>query len=257
MAIDFDKLKKNISTATNSFVKSAQENLPESMKDINVKESLIDMASKGSQAVAKFTKQSADTDKTVKKALAEKSEELLINYVDAMRIIYCLISIDRVVSEKETEKYQEIGKQIDPLFGTYKDRIVGECQKEFEKADDDEYYDVVHDYVGQIIRNSNVKNDKAISGKALYWNLLATAYTEDGYSENEKRLIKYIARLFDIDKTITIEMESAIKTLLSIDEEKQFLQESGRTYKEVQVHMKDLEEREEAISQGVFALISD
>ena len=70
-------------------------------------------------------------------------------------------------------------------------------------------------------------------------------------------MIKFIARELDIDKTITIEMESALKTLLAIEEEEHFLEESGRSYKEVQKHMEDLDMRKKAIMQGIFALVSD
>ena len=265
MAFDFGKLKKNVTDvaknateAANTFVKSAQENLPESMKDIDVKASMMEMASKGTQAVVKFTKQSAETDKAVKKVLEEQKKEHLISYEDAVRIIYCLITVDRTISEEETEKFNDIGKQIDPLFMNYRDRIIEECQSEFDKATDDEdYYDVVHDYVADIIRGSDVKDDKAINGKSLYWNLLATAYVDEGYSEDEKRLIKYVARLLDIDKTINTEMESALKTMLAIEKEEKFLEESGRSYKEVQKHMEDLDTRKKAIMQGIFALVSD
>ena len=86
------------------------------MKDVDVKASLKDMAAKGTQAVAKFTKQSAETDKAVKKALAEQSVEHLSSYEDAIRIIYCLMMVDRTVSEEETEKFNDIGKQIDPCL---------------------------------------------------------------------------------------------------------------------------------------------
>ena len=289
MAFDFGKLKKSVTDAANTAVKTAQEKmpesiknseaansvqgwmkkaddiaksvqeqLPESIKDIDVKASIKDMAVKGTQAVAKFTKQSAETDKAVAKALAEQKEEHLISYEDAMKVIYCLMTVDRTVSEKETEKFNDIGTQIDPLFNCYRDRIIEDCQAEFGKAvDDEDYYDVVHDYAAQVIRNSEIKEDKAINGKSLYWNLLATAYVDEGYSNNEKRLIKYIARLLDIDQTVTLEMEAALKTLLAIEQEELFLQESGRSYKEVQTHIEDLEVRKQAITQGIFALVSD
>ena len=175
-----------------------------------------------------------------------------------MKVIYCLMTVDRTVSEKETEKFNDIGTQIDPLFNCYRDRIIEDCQAEFGKAvDDEDYYDVVHDYAAQVIRNSEIKENKAINGKSLYWNLLATAYVDEGYSNNEKRLIKYIARLLDIDQTVTLEMEAALKTLLAIEQEELFLQESGRSYKEVQTHIEDLEVRKQAITQGIFALVSD
>ena len=289
MAFDFGKLKKNVTDAANSAMKTAQEKMPESiknsdaansvqgwmkkaddiaksvqeqlpdsMKDVDVKSSLKEMAMKGSQAVAKFTKQSAATDKAAAKALTERRVEHLISYEDAMKVIFCLIAVDQTISEKEIEKFNDIGRQIDPLFNYYRERLIEECESEFSKAaDHDDYYDVVHDYAAHIIRNSEIRGDKAINGKSLYWNLLATAYVDEGYSENEKRLIRYIARLLDIDKTITHEMEAALKTLMAIDEEEHFLQESGRSYKEVQKHLEDLDDRRQAIMQGIFALVSE
>ena len=289
MAFDFGKLKKSVTDAASTAVKTAQDKMPESvknsdamnsvqgwmkkaddiaksvqkqlpdsMKDVDVKASFKEMAAKGSEAIAKFTKQSAATDKAADKALDRQKEEHLVSYKDAMKVIYCLISVDRTISEKESEKFNEIGMQIDPLFSLYKDQIFEECQNEFDKATNDEdYYDVVHDYAADIIRGSDAEDGKGISGKSLYWNLLATAYVDEGYSNNEKRLVKYIARLLCIDPTVTLEMEAALKTLLEIEKEEHFLRESERTYKEVHVHMEDLEARKQAIMQGVFALVSD
>ena len=258
MAIDLGKWKKNVNDAANTFVKSAQENLPDSMKDIDVKASVMGMASKGTQAVMKFAKQSAATDQSVKEAIALQKREHLISYEDSMRIIYCLIAVDGTVSDEEIEKFNDIGQQIDPLFTYHRERIIEDCVREFEKADDEEeYYDVIHDYAANVIRNSEIRDNKAINGKSLYWNLLATAYVDKGYSENERRLIKYIARLLEIDKTVDLEMESALKTMIAIEEEEQFLQESGKPYKEVQPHMEDLDTRKKAIMQGVFALVTD
>lgn len=289
MAFDFGKLKKNVTDAANSAMKTAQEKMPESiknsdaansvqgwmkkaddiaknvqeqlpetMKAMDVKSSLKSMAVKGTEAVVKFTKQSGETDKAVARALAEQNKEHLISYEDAMRVIFCLIAVDRIVSNKEIEKFNDIGIQIDPLFSYYRERIMEECDLEFSKAQDyEDYYDIVHDYAAHIIRNSQIRGDKAINGKSLYWNLLATAFVDEGYSENEKRLIRFIARELEIDKTVTLEMETALKTLLAIDEEEHYLQESGRTYKEVQKHLEDLDDRRQAIMQGVFALVSD
>ena len=132
MAFDFGKLKKNVTDAANSAMKTAQEKmpksvknseaansvqswmkkaddiaksvqeqLPDSMKDVDVKASLKDMAEKGTKAIVRFTKQSAETDKAADKALAEQKEEHLISYEDAMRVIFCLIAVDQSVSEKE------------------------------------------------------------------------------------------------------------------------------------------------------------
>ena len=54
------------------------------------------------------TKQSAETDKAVNKALAEQNEEHLISYEDAMKVIFCLIAVDQTISEKEIEKFNDI-----------------------------------------------------------------------------------------------------------------------------------------------------
>ena len=59
---DFKKLTDTVKQSADSFVKSAQENLPETMKNVNVAESMREMAQKSSEALAKFKKESENTD---------------------------------------------------------------------------------------------------------------------------------------------------------------------------------------------------
>ena len=249
---------KDIAGKADAMAKSVQEQLPDSMKNIDVKASVMNMAKKSSDALAKFSAQEAKTDRSAEEALIPETEQKIIGYREALRVIYYLMSVDHAVSPEEVEKFVEIGKDMDPLFMNYKQTLIDTCQLAVNNSvDDEDYYDNVHDLVGDILKNADAKPEKGITGKMLYWNLLAVAYSDGGYSEDEKRLIRYISKILNIGKEITLELENTLKTLIEIDKEEEYLKQSGRPYLEVSRHVEELAQRRNAIMQGVLALIED
>ena len=249
---------KNIAGKADAMAKSVQEQLPDSMKNIDVKASVMNMAKKSSDALTKFSAQEAKTDHSAEEALIPETDQKIIGYREALQVIYYLMSVDRAVSPEEVEKFVEIGKDMDPLFTYYKQELIDTCQLAVNNSvDDEDYYDNVHDLVGDILKNADAKPEKGITGKMLYWNLLAVAYSDGGYSEDEKRLIRYISKILNIGKEITLEFENTLKTLIEIDKEDEYLKQSGRSYLEVSKHVEELAQRRNAIMQGVLALIGD
>ena len=279
------KLKDTVEKSADSIKKSvsdAAEKMPESAKNINISESMKDMAgkgqsmmdilkAKGDELVSSRKEKEDETKAAIKNALRDKKGgEAVFSVRDALRIMYCMILIDGNVSEEEEEKFCEIGLAYDQDFDACKKQLIDECngvvQSEsaqgidfvsIASVDSEEYYDQIHDYVGDLIKEENFYQTEGVRAKWLIWNLLAIAYSEGDYSTNERRLMRYIAKKSGVDNTVLLEMEHTFSTLIAIEKEEEWLKSSDRPYKVIEERVVELSNRKNAIMQGINALISD
>ena len=269
-----DGIKKSVSDAT--------EKMPDSAKNINISESMKDMAgkghsmmdilkAKGDELVSSRKGKANETKAAIKDALRDqKGSEAVFSVRDALRIMYCLMLIDGTVSEEEEEKFGEIGLACDQDFDSCKKQLIDECNGAVQSesaqgiefvsiasVDSEEYYDQIHDYVGDLIKEENFYQTEGVRAKWLIWNLLAIAYSEGDYSTNERRLMRYIAKKSGVDNTVLLEMEHTFSTLFAIEKEEEWLKSSDRPYKVIEERVVELSNRKDAIMQGINALISD
>lgn len=279
------KLKDTVEKSADGIKKSvsdAAEKMPESAKNINISESMKDMAgkgqsmmdilkAKGDELVSSRKEKEDETKAAIKNALRDKKGgEAVFSVRDALRIMYCIILIDGNVSEEEEEKFCEIGLAYDQDFDACKKQLIDECngvvQSESAQGidfvsivsvDSEEYYDQIHDYVGDLIKEENFYQTEGVRAKWLIWNLLAIAYSEGDYSTNERRLMRYIAKKSGVDNTVLLEMEHTFSTLIAIEKEEEWLKSSDRPYKVIEERVVELSNRKNAIMQGINALISD
>ncbi|MBQ8330531.1 MAG: hypothetical protein IJX83_13160 [Lachnospiraceae bacterium] len=279
------KLKDTVEKSADSIKKSvsdAAEKMPESAKNINISESMKDMAgkgqsmmdilkAKGDELISSRKEKEDETKAAIKNALRDKKGgEAVFSVRDALRIMYCMILIDGNVSEEEEEKFCEIGLACDQDFDACKKQLIDECngvvQSEsaqgidfvsIASVDSEEYYDQIHDYVGDLIKEENFYQTEGVRAKWLIWNLLAIAYSEGDYSTNERRLMRYIAKKSGVDNTVLLEMEHTFSTLIAIEKEEEWLKSSDRPYKVIEERVVELSNRKDTIMQGINALISD
>ena len=280
---DMKKIRESLSKSTGGIKKSfaaAAEKLPDAAKSINLTESMKDMAEKSqtmmdslkvkSDELASARKEAADEAKiALESAIADQQRsEALFSVRDALRIMYCLMLIDGTVIAEEEAKFSEIGLAYDQDFDIYKKQLIDECvtaaQTEsaqgvefvsIESEDSEEYYEQLHNYVGDLIQEENFYRTEGIRAKELIWNLLAIAYSEDEYSETEKQLIRFVAEKSGVDHTTLLEMEHELTSLIEIEKEEEALK-SGSPSTEVEEKLTLLEARKNTILQGIDALIS-
>lgn len=248
--------KDTLVDAKDDWVKKAQESLPENMKDINVQESMMEMARKGTAAFAKFAKEAKQTDIAAKEVLSEqKAKDITLNPSEALKIIYYMMAIDQNVTIDELETFQSIGNDMDPEFNNYKETLISECNGVIGNVlDENDHYDNIHDQISNIILSSS---GGIIKGKLLLWNLLAVVYSDEDYTESEKRLAKSIARTMKIAPDILMEMENTVSTIRAINEEEAFVKASDRRYVEVEAIVNELADRRNAIMRGMYALLTE
>lgn len=190
----------------------------------------------------------------------EKPEVIKINSVstkNALKIIYYLMAADGQVFHSEEEKYDSIGKEIDPEFADHKEQIIKECQAQLDKViDPGDYYDVLQDGIEDALLSSRQTADTFITPKLLVWNLLTVAYSDESYDEAERKLIKYIVRKTDIDKALFLEMESSILTLMDIEKEIAWIKTTNRPYLTIEAMVNELADRKGVIFESVKDLIA-
>ena len=282
---DLKKIKDSVEKSADGIKKSisdAAEKLPDSAKNINVPESMKEVAEKsqnmmdslkarGNELVSSRKEKADNTKAAINAALENKrSIEAVFSVRDSLRIVYCLMLIDGSVSEEEEEKFNEIGLACDQDFDVYKKELVDECYAEaqsesahgveyvsLDSEEGEEYYDQIHDYVGDLIKEENFYRTEGVRAKELIWNLLAIAYSEGEYSANERRLIRYITKKSGVDNTILLEMEHTFRTLIAIEKEEEWLKSSDRPYKVIEERAVELSDRKNTIMQGINALVMD
>ena len=243
------------------------------MKDMATmgQNALGSLKTKGEELITAQKEKDDKTKNAVSDALTnQKGVEAVLSLRDALHIMYCLMAVDGTVSTEEEEKFDEIGRMFDPEFATYKDSLIEECHTAAKletpvgnayepqtPEDEEDYYNQIHDYVGDLIKEEAFYTTDGIRGKTLLWDLIAIAYSEGDYSANEKRLIRYFARKAGVDNTVMLEMEHTIRSLIAIENEEEWLKSTDRPYKVIEERINELADRKNTIMQGVNALIAD
>lgn len=282
---DIKKIKESLSKSADEIRKTLSdvaEQLPDAAKSIGIPESMKDVAeigqnmmdslkAKGDELAVSRKENANETKAALDAALTDqKHSEALFSMRDALRFLYCLMLIDGTVTEEEEAKFSEIGLAYDEDFDIYKKQLIDECYEaaqsesaqgveffslESEKKED--FYDQLHDYVGDLIKEENFYRTEGIRAKELIWNLLAIAYSEDEYSENERRLIRYIAEKSGVDRAILPEMEHELTSLIEIEKEEEALRLTDWPEKVIEERTAELSKRKNTIMRRVNDLISE
>ena len=90
----------------------------------------------------------------------------------------------------------------------------------------------------------------------LVWDLLTIAYSDESYDESERRLLKYIVRKLSIDKSVFLEMESSILTLMDLERELNWIKTTDRPYLTIENMVNELADRKNVIFESVKDLIA-
>lgn len=175
---------------------------------------------------------------------------------NAVKVIYYFMAADGEIFHGEEEKFDAIGRELMPEFDTSKELLVTECRNAMEsEIDPEDHYDVIQDCVEGALLSAGEAGGDVISPKLLVWNLLTVAYSDENYNDTERRLLKYIVRKMDIDKSAFLEMESSILTLMDIEQELTWIKTTDRPYLKIETVVSELVHRKNTIFDSVKDLI--
>ena len=199
----------------------------------------------------------ADKRAAAEKAAIEATGVKAISTRSALKISYFLIAADKEIASAEEEKFDQIGKELDPNFNEHKPDVIAKCKNCLEKIiDPEDYYDVLQDGVEDALSEEQISDNVFITPKLLIWDLMTIAYSDKEYNETERRLLKYIARKLDIAKDVFLEMETSLLTINDIEREITWIKTTDRQYLDIENQVKELEKRKNDIFFAVKSLIT-
>ena len=110
--------------------------------------------------------------------------------------------------------------------------------------------------VVEAIQSPVKAEDTLVPPKLLGWDLLAIAYSDERFDDAEQRLLRTIMRKLGIDKTVYLELESSLLTLLDLERELQWIKTTDRPYLTIEATVNEIENRKSAILESVRDLIN-
>jgi len=251
--VDIKNVAESVKNKTQEIVDTAKKTNPET-----IKKSIREMRTNVSEKLATFKKNSEETDKAVKKALVEsemKNNSVSINM--ALKIMYLLMACDGEVTREEDEKFTLIAKDLLENNIEEKNKVIEWCTKVINSVEEEEdYYDTVRDGIAEAMKEP-VSEGSVIDSKILLWNLVVIAYSDENYSNNEGKILRFVARSLGVDRAFIPEMESSVQAIMAIEKEEEFLRNSDRKYGKIEAEMNELADRKTTIMHGIHALILD
>ncbi len=195
-----------------------------------------------------------------KKAAAEEHTPAAVKVLStdsAIKIIYFMMAADGEISKEEEDKFAEICLALDPGFADHKEALIKECKKAMDKAlEPEDYYDTLRDGIEEAILSSNPGDNAFITPKLLLWDLLTIAYSDNKYHDDERKLMKFIVRKLDVDKSVFLEMESSIETLMDLEDELAWIKTTDRPYLTIEAMVNEIADRKNVIFSSVKELIA-
>ena len=262
--IDTEQLQKDAKKAaldTLSKAKDASAVVTNTAKQIDpndIQGSLTKMADNAGKAIVKHNEERKETQAAAKDILAnQKVNEPLMTVHDALAVIYLSMNIDKNYSQEEDSVFLAAGNEIDENFDANKNALMIEVQETVKEAGTDHRNEKIQEAVKQLIVHSSTEENATISGRMMIWNLIAAVYADGYCAEEEHQLIVFVAEELHVAEDTLMEMEAAMKTMIAVNREEKWLNESDRPFRLIQPQMEEVKRRKENIMQGINALLKD
>lgn len=184
---------------------------------------------------------------------------ILLEKRAAITSFYYLMAVDGAVTADEIECFDSIGAELDPeAFATYRDDLIAECELQLKNIiDEEDYYEVVLEGVDKALASQINDPANGITVRLLVWDMLGIAFSNTEYSSFERKLVKHIVRVMDMDRSVFLEMEQIIKTNAAVENELSWINQSNRPYSEIRPIADELERRQKVVLTCACQLIED
>lgn len=184
---------------------------------------------------------------------------ILLEKRAAVKAFYYLMAVDGAVTADEIECFDSIGAELNPeAFATYRNDLIAECELQLKNIiDEEDYYEVVLEGVDKALVAQIDDPTNGITVRLMVWDMLVIAFSNTEYSSFERKLIKHIVRVMDIDRSVFLEMEQIIKTNAAVENELRWINQSNRPYSEIRPIVDELERRQKVVLTCARQLIED
>ena len=257
----FSKIVDEAGNATRTVGETAAR-VAENAKNVkpeDISKNAAKMVSDAGAAISRHNAERKETQENAKAALNQvRSAEPSLTVRNTLIIVYLMMSADRRISAEEEQTFDSIARETDPQYEEHRKELIEECDGIIQKAEKAaDYSQCLQEHISEAIRQSENAAETAVNGRLMVWNLEAIAYADGVSAAEEQDIIHFTAKELKVDDTVLLEMEAAIRTMLAIDREAQWMKDSSRPYSAVEPQLKELDARKEKIMQGVHALLTD
>ena len=175
----------------------------------------------------------------------------------ALKVIYYMKVADGLAFYSEEEKFDVIGRELDPAFAANRESIIRECRAQLNSnVNSGSYYDVLQDGVEKALLASKPTKESFVTPKLLVWNMLTIAYGEEEFDEDERKLLAFVVRKTNIDATVFHEMENSIQELMDIEKEITQIKTTRKNEMIMEPAESELLDRRNALLDSIQSLIS-
>ena len=147
-----------------------------------------------------------------------------------------------------------------------KDVIIREGGAFLDSLDPEERDDCIIDEIDRVIKGSKKcgigdgydSEGDALPGTAYtIFNFIKWMYPGKGCSKNQKRILKHLARKWDVDKSLLPVLENSVKLLDEIDRKRVEIKDSDMPHREAVSALAELNAREKAVQEELIELLEE
>lgn len=119
-------------------------------------------------------------------------------------------------------------------------------------SDDDREARIRHEF--EKYARGDTKKGNTVHNRTVLWTLINLGFSDSFYSKAEQRLVHLYENKMNIGKSYVLEMETAAKTLLSVQKEIAFLDAAGNNKKTNSIYS-ELQNTQKIIQEQISVLV--
>lgn len=229
-------------------VEAGAKSVQEGVSNLNIEEAVQGAKSAAAAGVDKI---GGAVSGALSKSANEEESAGLKGFIS---LLWCLASVDGVISEKERQTLGELARAFDEGYEAYAEELESDCLARI-KANSDEFGwdNAMKIEAREIIASMGVTTRDA---KLLCWNLLALA-NSDGVEQPELDFIRFIGKECGLDPAVFEEFKNYGDAVGEIEAACNALKSSNRPYAEIEPLINEFAERQRIILDAAQALIMD
>lgn len=180
-----------------------------------------------------------------------------MTYEDELKIYYLFTLIDGKATEDENVKFRELCNS--KAFGNYDhEKIIAECKELLGNNYETPGEYTILDKIAGIMKwdgwysRWNIRSDER---QRIIWNLISLAYTDNQFSDVERKAIELWAEKFKISDEVYNYMLDTAQTMYDIEKQKNKIKSSPKPYDEIHKQMEKSDQRIQELYDSVETLL--
>lgn len=167
---------------------------------------------------------------------------------DKAMLYYLYMMSDGTVSYSEEKVFEDICNEL-KLEADDKNMVISKCNELAE--DTQEIIDVIiREHIAENLSKKWFLKGHESRLARIVWNLINLGYADGEYSENEKKIVRYLVTSWKIDTEVYCEMIDTAETMLDLTKQKEWTVNTFQKGSE-------RDSREKKIDSAIKKLLSD